>query len=258
MIDTKKKIKDIITWLEDYKSKTNCTGVVLGSSGGKDSTVVAMLAKKVWGNNVLAVAIPNGYQKDISDTINIFKRLHLNFKIVNIEKVYDDLLESIGLTSAYYFASDSVLIPNCSKITDKAKTNIAPRLRMTTLYAIAQTVGYRVIGTGNLSESYIGWTTKFGDNACDLNPIAHLTCSEVIEVGKVLAKEFNLDEKYIVKDPSDGLTGKTDEDNFGFTYEDLDQFIAEGLPGEKAETAEKIRKMHTASEHKRHMPYTIK
>ncbi len=233
---------EIITWLKEYKANTGCEGVVLGVSGGKDSTVVAMLAKAVWGNNVFGVLMPNGNQIDLQDSKNIVNTLGMKHKIVNIGSAYNALLGDI---------EDENL-----KVTAKAKTNVPPRLRMATLYAIAQTLDYRVIGTGNASEGYIGWTTKWGDGAHDLNPIAHLTCSEVIAVGKELAKDFGLDEKYVNKAPSDGLTGKSDEDNFGFTYAELDRYIR-GEDGVSAQTKAKIEKLHAISEHKRKMPYRM-
>jgi NAD+ synthase len=136
-------------------------------------------------------------------------------------------------------------------ISDQAKTNIAPRIRMTVLYAIAQSLGYLVIGTGNKSEAMIGWTTKFGDSACDFNPIGHLTCREVIEIGIELAEEFGLDINYIVKKPADGLTSKTDEDNFGFTYAELDDYL---LYNKRGPNVEKIENMIRWAEHKRKMP----
>lgn len=134
---------------------------------------------------------------------------------------------------------------------------IPQRIRMTTLYAIAQTLGYRVIGTGNASEAYIGWTTKWGDSAYDFNPIAHLTCTEVMSLGELLANEFGLNKKYVTKTPSDGLCGKTDEDSFGFTYATLDGYISGGMSSTDYETALKIEQMHQASEHKRNMPATL-
>jgi NAD+ synthase len=127
---------------------------------------------------------------------------------------------------------------------------------MTTLYAIAQSTGYRVIGTGNASEAFIGWTTKWGDSAYDLNPIYHLTCTEVVEIGKVLAEEFGLNPKYVEKSPSDGLTGRTDEDNFGFTYEQLDRVIKGDCMVER-DVQDKIQKMWMSSRHKTRMPYTM-
>lgn len=237
----------IIDWLNEYKENTKAKGVVLGISGGKDSTVVAMLSKLAFGDDVLGVIMPNGVQKDIDDAIQVCETLHINYRIVNINDAYRNLLDSIeycpGLASL--------------EITDKAKTNIPPRLRMTTLYAIGQTLGYRVIGTGNASERYIGWFTKYGDGGCDLNPIAHLTCSEVIELGKQLCEEFNLPIELIVKKPADGLTGKSDEENFGFTYKQLDDYIRLVDGSGNPEIDEKIEKLHKYSEHKLEMPYTL-
>lgn len=238
----------IINWLNEYKETTKAKGVVLGISGGKDSTVVAMLSKLVFGDEVLGVIMPNGIQKDIDDAITVCEILHINYRIVNINDAYRGLLDATGLASL--------------EISDKSKTNIPPRLRMTTLYAVAQTLGYRVIGTGNASERYIGWCTKFGDMACDLNPIAHLTCFEVVKLGYELMLEDypELEEdfyiKYLAKLPADGLTGKTDEDNFGFTYLDLTNYMTTGTSG-KLEIDEKIKTLHTISEHKLKMPYTL-
>lgn len=228
------KLSRIIDWMNEFKEKNNVNGVVLGLSGGKDSTVVAMLAKKVFGGNVVAVSMPNGEQKDIADVQAIIKALKLTATTVNIKNTFDQLIYDTHMN-----------------ITDKAKTNIAPRIRMTVLYGIAQSLGYLVIGTGNKSEAMIGWTTKFGDSACDFNPIGHLTCREVIEIGKELAEELGLDVGYIVKKPADGLTSKTDEDNFGFTYAELDDYLMYGIEGPNIN---KIKNMITWAEHKRRMP----
>lgn len=228
------KLIRIIDWMNEFKEKNNVNGVVLGLSGGKDSTVVAMLAKKVFGGNVVAVSMPNGNQADIADVQSIIKTLKLTATTVNIQNTFDQLIHDTYMN-----------------ISDKAKTNIAPRIRMTVLYGIAQSLGFLVIGTGNKSEAMIGWTTKFGDSACDFNPIGHLTCREVIEIGKELAEEFGLDIGYIVKKPADGLTSKTDEDNFGFTYDELDDYLMYGIEGPNIN---KIKNMITWAEHKRRMP----
>ena len=228
------KLNKIINWMQDFKEKNNVKGVVLGLSGGKDSTVVAMLAKKVFSDNVIAVSMPNGEQKDIGDVREIITALKLNSPCVNIQNTFNALIHDTYMN-----------------ISDKAKTNVAPRIRMTVLYAIAQSLGYLVIGTGNKSEAMIGWTTKFGDSACDFNPIGHLTCREVIEIGKELAEEFNLDINYIIKKPADGLTSKTDEDNFGFTYDELDDYLMYGIEGPNID---KIKNMIIWAEHKRKMP----
>ena len=228
------KLNKIIDWMTEFKIKNNVKGVVLGLSGGKDSTVVAMLAKKVFGDNVIAVSMPNGTQKDINDVQAITAALQLTTLTVNIKNTFGQLIADIEVD-----------------VTEKAKTNIAPRIRMTILYSIAQSLGYLVIGTGNKSEAMIGWTTKFGDSACDFNPIGHLTCREVVEIGKELAAELGLDFEYIVKKPADGLTGKTDEDNLGFTYAELDDYL---LYNKEGPNIDKIKNMIKWAEHKRRMP----
>ena len=229
--------KKIITWLENIKA-SGCKGVVLGLSGGKDSTVVAMLSKLVWGVNVRALIMPNHSNTDTGEAIQISNILELDTILFPINEIYD-------LYSK----------PNYG-YNEKALSNVAPRLRMTLLYLEAQDLGRRVIGTGNRSERYIGWCTKHGDMACDFNPIAHLTCSEVIELGFLLADIFNLPYEYIQKPPADGITGKTDEDNFGFTYKQLDTYLLEGSSGDPA-IDEKIGKMHEAALHKLTMPAII-
>lgn len=244
-MNAQEKINEIIGWLTDYKENTNCKGVVLGISGGKDSTVVAMLAKKVWGDNVLGIMMPDGEQRDIADSVAICSVLNLRCSMVNIGGAVDYLVKTINASV------------HCIDVSQKAITNIPPRVRMTTLYAIAQSIGYRVIGTGNASEAFIGWTTKWGDSAYDLNPIYHLTCTEVVEIGKVLAEEFGLNPRYVEKSPSDGLTGRTDEDNFGFTYEQLDRVI-QGDRKVDQEVQDKIRTLWMSSRHKTRMPYTMR
>lgn len=235
------KLNKILEWMSDYRDKNQCRGVVIGLSGGKDSTVVAMLAKRVFGDNVLAVMLPNGEQKDISDSFEICKQLKLENIIVNISGAYTFLLDEINL-SRYI------------DINDKACINLPPRLRMATLYAIAQSIGYRVIGTGNKSEAYIGWTTKYGDSAYDFNPIGDLLCTEVVEIGKILANQFGLDTKFVEKKPSDGLCGKSDEESFGFTYEQLDSYIKGEYNNVPDNVKEAIEYKHRVSEHKRNLP----
>lgn len=250
------KINRILEWLNKYKNTTKCKGVVLGISGGKDSTVVAMLAKKIWNDNVLGILMPNGEQKDINDSLEIVEQLNLKHIIVNINEAYESLINNIEQNKIEENLEKEGLV-----VSPKSKTNIPPRLRMTTLYAVAQSLGYQVIGTGNRSENFIGWFTKWGDGACDFNPIAHLTKTQVVEIGKVLASEFNLDEKFITKIPSDGLTGKSDEDNLGFTYDFLDKYITlspQIITSEEDKIAyKKVEDMYLASRHKRQLPYNI-
>lgn len=217
---------NIINQLKEFQEHNHVNGYVLGVSGGKDSTVVAkLLVDSIGKENVLGVLMPNGEQKDINDSIRICEFLNIQYLRVDIESTFLTLLNSIERTILK--DSINVGIPNLTSngvkivISEKALTNVAPRIRMTILYAIAQSLGYLVAGTGNYSEQFIGWFTKWGDGACDINPIAHLTCTEVIELGDYLGLPYEL----IHKTPADGLTGKSDEENFGFTYAELDAFI---------------------------------
>lgn len=242
-------LNKVLQFLNNYKVETGCRGIVLGISGGKDSTVVAMLAKKVWGKNVFGVLMPNGEQADIEDSYKVVEALDLDYLRVNIGEAYKALL------------GEFVLGDDIDLLTAKAKTNIPPRLRMTALYAIAQSKGYRVAGTGNASERYIGWFTKWGDGACDFNPLANLTCSEVVDLGLELAEEFGIDPELIKKVPADGLTMRSDEDNFGFTYKDLDTIIRHGTAAVRIgwvsqEVFDKIEKLHAAAHHKLELPVT--
>lgn len=243
----------IIDWLEDYRIKTDCKGVVLGISGGKDSTVCAMLAKKVWGDDVFGIIMPNGAQKDIDDAIKVCESIGIDYRIVNIETIYNNLI--LNVENRLTTKENIDWVENCPKISEKAKTNIPPRIRMTILYSVAQTLGYRVMGTGNASERFIGWFTKWGDGAHDFNPLAHFTCSEVVDLGLELCEEFKLPKELIKKIPADGLTGKSDEDNFGFTYKQLDDYIQKHTSGNYL-ADEKIEKLHKQSKHKLKMPYT--
>ena len=253
-----KKYKEIISFLKEYQERTRVKGYVLGISGGKDSTVVAkLLVDAIGKENVLGVLMPNGEQKDIEDSKRVCELLDIDYTIVNISDAYESMID--GIQSVY----DSNL-PNIYGgytkngrsllISDKALTNIPPRIRVTILYAIAQSLGYRVAGTGNKSEAFVGWFTKWGDGACDIDPIAHLTCTEVIELGDYLGLPYDL----VHKTPADGLTGKSDEENLGFTYAEIDRLIYKqeflvntGYIIEPFTDREKeILKMHDAAYHK--------
>lgn len=254
-----KKYKEIISFLKEYQEHTHVKGYVLGISGGKDSTVVAkLLVDAIGKENVLGVLMPNGEQKDISDSIKVCDFLGIDRLTVNIESAFSALFTSIERTVLE--DSIDVGIPNCTlkgthiTVSEKSLTNVVPRIRMTTLYAIAQSLGYRVAGTGNKSEAFVGWFTKWGDGACDIDPIAHLTCTEVIELGDYLGLPYDL----VYKTPADGLTGKSDEENLGFTYAEIDRLIYKqeflvntGYTIEPFTDREKeILKMHDTAYHK--------
>ena len=254
----------IIKGIRDYCTNTNCRGFVIGISGGKDSTVVAKLLIDAIGvYKVLGVLIPNGEQTDIKDSIKVCELLGIDYHIVNIHNVYKSLLSAIhepdSSNCPMNYDEYGNLYPAREpeervatthnefrfQVSPKARTNIPPRLRMTVLYAIAQSIGYRVCGTGNKSEHYIGWFTKWGDGACDFNPIANLTCTEVIELGHYM----ELPDDLVDKTPADGLTGKSDEENFGFTYKELDQYISD--PSILfTHNSDKFDEMHKKSQHK--------
>lgn len=203
-----KLVDDIVEWIRKQVPETR--GITIGVSGGKDSTVaLALCAKAVGVEYVQAVLLPNGIQRDINDSEEICKFLGVKPTIINIGNIYREIC-SIDTT-----------------FDEKTKSNIIPRIRMTVLYALAQTYQNRVCGTGNLCERAVGWCTKWGDTACDFNPLGNLTVSQIIEIGRVLGLPSHLLEKA----PADGITGKTDEENLGFTYDDIEFYLGNLLNG---------------------------
>lgn len=242
--DAKIVIEDIVANIKDWFDKNGPDSkAVIGISGGKDSTILAKLCCMALGRErVVGVLMPNGKQKDISDSYLICALLGIESHEVNIEGAYKSILEEItkpGLDPDY---KQTTL-----DIAPQTEYNLPPRLRMATLYAIAQSINGRVMNTSNASESYIGWSTIHGDSVGDFYPLIEYTCSEIIEIGLNL----ELPEWAVVKRPSDGLIGVTDEEKFGFTYKELDFGI---LFPEKAHTTpnhEKIEKMHKSSWFKR-------
>lgn len=228
--------KYLIHILKEKFAENGIKGAVVGISGGKDSTIVAKLMVEVLGKeNVFGVLMPNGEQSDISDSYRVVEFLNIPFVEVNIRAAYNGLL-------------DSILLKYDNEITTQAAMNIPPRLRMTTLYAIAQSKGngWRVMGTTNKSEEYIGWLTKWGDGAADFEPIIDYTVTELRELGSNLGLPYDL----VKKVPIDGLAPGSDEERLGFTYDMLDKYIATGTSGDVA-IDEKIAKLHYYSEHKR-------
>ena len=236
-----KKIAEIQDWFSKNKMKT----AVINISGGADSTYVAYLLVKALGKeNVIGLLQPNGEQKDIKDALEVVKNLQIKYYILNISEAYDALVTSFKdfvsrLTSEDYdnFKGECDF--------ENATINLAPRLRMANAYMIANEVNGVVVGTGNASERYIGFFTKWGDSACDYNPIKNLLKTDLIEAGLVLG----IPEHLIKKTPADGLSGKTDEEKFGFSYKVLDGYIRTGVC-EDYKIKEKIDKMHENSRHK--------
>lgn len=225
---------NLVQWIKDWFEKNGPTSkAVLGISGGKDSTIVAALCARALGKErVLGVLMPNGEQKDISDSIRVCKSLDIPYIGINIKDYYNGLSE---LTLEALNSYDGKI----RELSEQTKINIAPRLRMTTLYAVSQTVGGRVVNTSNASECFVGYGTLYGDLAGSMYPLKNLTKSEIVEIGKTMTE---IPIELVEKTPSDGLTGFTDENKFGFTYDELDSTIRFGTKGEHYDTIMKRHK----------------
>lgn len=203
---------NIIEWIRDWfdENGEGCNAII-GISGGIDSSVVAALCVEALGKErVFGVIMPNTYQNDIGDAYKLCGHLDIHYAVINIGRTVSSIT--------------SELLVNIGDLSNQTMINLPPRIRMSTLYAVSQTVNGRVANTCNLSEDYIGYSTRYGDSVGDFSPLAMLTKTEVKVIGRILGIPGEL----IEKDPSDGLCGKTDEDNFGFTYEVLDQYIRTG------------------------------
>lgn len=228
--DAKKVKEELVLWIKNWfkENGDGCKGV-LGISGGKDSSVTAALLVEALGKeNVVGVMMPNGEQFDIDVSIALAKHLGIKAVTVNIKDSFSGLvsqLENSGI-----------------ELSRQAEINLAPRLRMAAVYAVSQSVNGRVANTCNLSEDWVGYATRYGDGAGDFSPLSKLTVQEV----KALGRELGLPEMFVEKVPIDGLCGKTDEDNLGFTYAALDKYIRTGVC-EDEKTKEKIDRMHKAN-----------
>lgn len=244
MLTDPKKIKDeIVAWIREYFAENGPTAsAVVGISGGKDSSVVAALLTEALGRDrVVGVLMPNGIQPDIADSEEIVNLLGIPHVTVNIMDGFN------GMSAAINEALATGGVPGTSKMSRDSEINLAPRLRMSTLYAIAQALpnGGRVANTCNRSEDYIGYSTKYGDAAGDFTILSNLLVHEVIQIGEVLG----LPERLTKKTPSDGLSGMSDEDKIGFTYATLDHYILTGECPDEAIKA-KIDRMHRLNLHK--------
>ena len=213
---------NLVQWIKDWFDKNGTTSkAVIGISGGKDSTIVAALCTRALGKDrVLGVLMPNGEQKDISDSYAVCEALGIEHITVDIGRTYQCL-------SGY--VEDAILLKFKDKgingLSEQTLINLAPRLRMTTLYAVSQTVGGRVINTSNKSEAMTGYFTRWGDECGDMKPLINLLKSEVVAIGLTMTE---IPRELVEKAPSDGLTGKTDEDKIGFTYDALDKYLRLG------------------------------
>ena len=237
--------EQVINNIKDWFNKNNIKTAVVNISGGADSTYVAYVLVKALGKeNVIGLLQPNGEQKDISDALKVVKNLQIKCHILNIGEAFDTLVTSFKDFTSRLKADDYEKFKGDYDF-ENAVVNLAPRLRMANAYMVANAVNGAVIGTGNASERYVGYFTKWGDGACDFNPIKDILKTDLIQMGL----ELGIPKELICKVPADGLTGKTDEEKYGFTYKALDDYIRTGVC-EDYKIKEKIDKMHKNSRHK--------
>lgn len=202
-----------VEWIRTFfeENGPDCNAIV-GISGGKDSAVVAALCVEALGEDrVIGVLMPNGEQKDIDDAKLLVKHLDIKHFIINVEDSVNGILNQMKKSNI--------------EITEQTIINLPPRIRMSTLYAISQSHNGRVANNCNLSEDWVGYSTRYGDSVGDFSPLSNLTVTEVKEIGRVL----NLPATLIDKVPNDGLSNQSDEEKLGFSYEVLDGYIREGV-----------------------------
>lgn len=217
-----KKVKDdIILWIREwFEINGKGCNAIIGVSGGKDSSVAAALCVEALGKDrVYGVLMPNGEQADIDMSLMLVEHLGIDYCTINIKNSYDALLAEVT--------------EKLGAVTKDTTINLAPRIRMATLYAVCQSKNGRVVNTCNLSEDWVGYSTRYGDSAGDFSPLSMLCVREV----KAIGRELGLPECLIEKVPIDGLCGQTDEEKLGFTYEALDRYIREGVMEDEATKA---------------------
>ena len=225
--------KSLIQWIRDWFEQNGygCNAVI-GISGGKDSSVCAALCVQALGKDrVIGVLMPNGTQSDIADSRQLVEYLGIRSVTVNIAGAVDAIHAQLRAARI--------------KATAQTEINLPPRIRMSVLYAVSQSMNGRVINTCNLSEDWVGYSTRYGDSAGDVSLLGKLTVQEV----KALGREMGLPENLVEKTPSDGLCGSSDEQKLGFSYAVLDRYIREGYC-EDSVIREKIDELHRANRFK--------
>ena len=226
MFNAEKVKNECVKWIRDFfeKNGRGCNAIV-GISGGKDSSIAAALCAQALGKDrVIGVLMPCGLQHDIDCARKIVDYLKIKSFEINVK----DAIE--GLKNSF---------PKDIELTAQAATNLPPRIRMATLYAVSQCFNGRVVNTCNLSEDWVGYSTRYGDAAGDFSPLSDMTVTELKQIGRVL----NLPLDLVDKIPIDGLCGKTDEENLGFTYAELDRYIRTGEI-DNIETKKRIDRLH--------------
>lgn len=230
MFNAKKVKHDIVNWIHEWfeENGPGCNAVI-GISGGKDSSVVAALCVEALGKDrVIGVLMPQGEQKDINVSYDVVRHLGIKSYTIDIGHTVDALLNGIDVDT------ESTI-----DISTQTRVNLPPRIRMATLYAVSQSLNGRVSNNCNLSEDWVGYSTRWGDSVGDFSPLSNLTVTEV----KAIGYELGLPSAFIEKVPSDGLCGKTDEDNLGFSYDTLDRYIRTGIC-EDTDAKDKIDRLH--------------
>ena len=230
MFNAEKVKNECVQWIRDFfeKNGKGCNAVV-GISGGKDSSIVAALCVEALGRDrVIGVLMPNGIQHDIDMAKLLVDTLGIKHYIVNIKDAVDGVTKNIPF-----------------ELSAQSRTNLPPRIRMSVLYAVSQSNNGRVANTCNLSEDWVGYSTRYGDAAGDFSPCSYLTVNEMKQIDRLIG----LPDVLVDKVPIDGLCGKTDEDNLGFTYAELDRYIREGIIGDQDKKA-KIDRMHEMNQFK--------
>ena len=230
--DAKQQLAGLLDWMRAQMKACGGKTAVIGISGGKDSSVVAALSVAAYGReNVVGVLMPDGVQPDIDYSQALVEHLNLPHTTINIHDAVQGVLgemERAGLTPSR-----------------QTTVNLPSRIRMATLYAVAQSLpGGIVINTSNLSEDWVGYCTIYGDSAGAFSPLGMYTTEEVVALGR----QLGLPEKFLIKPPSDGLTGKTDEDNLGFTYHAVNEYVRKGVVDPAVK--EKIDRLHRTSRFK--------
>lgn len=224
MFNAKQIKNECVQWIRDFfeKNGKGCNAVV-GISGGKDSSVVAALCVEALGKDrVIGVLMPNGEQSDIDKAKLLVDTLGIKHFIINIKDAFDGVMNQLPFEP-----------------TEQTRQNLPPRIRMATLYAVSQSHNGRVVNTCNLSEDWVGYSTRYGDSVGDFSPCSHLTVDEVKQIGRLLGLPAELVDKV----PSDGLCGQTDEEKLGFTYAELDRYIRTGEI-ENPVSKERIDRLH--------------
>lgn len=246
--NAEKEIEHIVNWIKKYFAQNgpSCKAVI-GISGGKDSTIAAALCARALGpENVVGVMMPQGKQSDLNDARQVCSILGITAYNINIGAICNDLYQAIDMAYDYdHSVANNVAVA----------TNTPARIRMTTLYAIAALVHGRVCNTCNASEDYVGYSTKYGDGAGDFAPLQRYTVRELLLIGDALEE---LPQNLVHKTPADGMCGKSDEENLGFTYEELDSYLLDGTYPEYDKYLA-IQLKHNANLHKlRAMPTCTK